>query len=72
VSPDSARSQGEAAREAEEGKGVAHKGHFRPRREISSFGHERFHLIESDKALLHFSSIYLGHTVWVTGFIHTP
>jgi len=29
-----------------------------------------FHLLESDKALLHFSSIYLWQTVWVKGFIH--
>jgi hypothetical protein len=36
------------------------------------FGHEHFHLLESGKALLHFSSIYLGQTVWVKGFIHTP
>ena len=36
------------------------------------FGHEHFHLLESDKALLHFSSINQWQIVWVKGFIHTP
>jgi hypothetical protein len=36
------------------------------------FGHEHFHFLESDKALLHFRSIDQWQIVWVKGFIHTP
>ena len=36
------------------------------------FGHEHFHFLESDIALLHFGSIDLWQIVWVKGFIHTP
>jgi hypothetical protein len=36
------------------------------------FGNEHFRFFESNKALLHFSSIYLWQIVWAKGFIHAP